>query len=200
MRFLIILQLIAALCASDAWSATVKKDNSPVNTDGAKTDVPPAQTKYKFDQWEAWNAFKEGSMVEYELESSGTKMRERQTIDRKTDDEITLKIELILNGDKDSITSVTQSVKKTANIIIKGNCPLCGKPFKDHKDESYWSEEIVKVGDKNLNCQVYESAAKNCRGDDNPKIKAWYNTDVPGHLVKLESLQSKITLIKFDAL
>ncbi|HZE98354.1 MAG TPA: hypothetical protein VE981_15085 [Planctomycetota bacterium] len=199
--FAVPLAFALALGACDSGSSSKSSSGTPSSgaTAGGKTEAAPAAAKYKFDNFEAWNAFKEGSMIEVEMDTAGTKMKTVKTIDKKAPEEITLKTEMIMTvGGNEMKTPGTEPVKKMAAGAVEGNCALCGKPYKDHKDETKWTDETVKVGDKDVKCMVMETPAKNCKGDDMPKTKMWYSTEVPGHMVKMETAQMKMSVVKFD--
>lgn len=197
MRFLIVLPLVAALCACDSGSSgdKPKTDGGGAKTDGGKTDTGKTDTGkvdapkgFVYDMWAAWNSFGEGSSVTLETVSDfgGNKstMKTTTTIKKKEADKITVEDVMEMAGNKMPATS--REIKKPGSTPVEGNCPVCGKAFKDHKDESKWSEESCKAGDKELKCNVMEAAAKNCKGEDNPtKMKAWYSKDVPGWTVKM---------------
>jgi hypothetical protein len=193
------LALALAACDSGSSAGTSTSGAAGSSSSGGKTEAPAAAAKYKFDNFEAWNAFKEGSLVEIEMDASGNKMKTVKVIDKKAPEEITLKTEIIMTvGGNEMKTPGTEPVKKIPAGAVDGTCPLCNKSYKDHKDESKWSEETNKVGDKEVKCQVLESPAKNCKGDDMPKSKMWYSTEVPGHMVKMETPQMKMTVVKFE--
>ena len=165
---------------------------------GACDGASSGGSAYKFEPFAGWSAFKEGSSVEFDMEAGGQKMKQSKTLEKKTADEITLKTEMIMMiGDKETKMPRPETIKKGA--AVEGNCPACSKPFKDHKDETKRSSETLKIDGKDVACTVVEGPAKNCKGEDAPKMKMWYSLDVPGHLVKTEMAAMKMTLLKFEA-
>lgn len=161
----------------------------------------PAQDKYKFDYWEAWNGFETGSTVEFELEASGMKMKVSKTIDKKEKDEIRVKSETVFKyGDTETKSPTEEKVRRpfgSAGDDVR--CPLCGKGVKEHQDLGKWSQGKFKVGERELDVHLYETPAKNCKGDPLSVSKVWYSPEVPGHVVKLETEQMKMTLLRFEA-
>ncbi|MBI2898566.1 MAG: hypothetical protein HYY17_00090 [Planctomycetes bacterium] len=156
--------------------------------------------EFKFDNWKAWDSFKEGSSVEFEIETSGMKMTMIKTLDKKEKEEITLKNRTKMKvGDSEIDNTTEEKVKKTESTGGEDvTCPLCEKPAKDHKDTGKWSDEKVKVGEQEVKCKLYESPEKACNGETVPKTKIWYSSDVPGHMVKMETEQMKMTAVKFE--
>jgi hypothetical protein len=74
---------------------------------------------------------------------------------------------------------------------------MCRKAFSEHKDEGNWSDETLKIDGKDVKCLVYESAAKMCDGNDMPRSKMWYSSEVPGGFVRMETDQMTMKLVKF---
>lgn len=156
--------------------------------------------EFKYEPWESWNAYREGSSVEFEFEASGMKFTQAKEIKSKAEKRIVLKTVTKLDiGGNLQETAGEENIDRPEGAGAEGNCPLCGKPSKEHKDQGKWSEEKVKVGDKELACRKWESPAKYCNGNDMPRTMIWYSTEVPGHLVKMEMPSMKMTLLKFDA-
>ncbi|GEM_PF-6526915 len=169
----------------------------PPRTESSK-EVPKS---YRHDAWEAWNSVGVGSSVSFEIETAGIKMKVVKVLDRKGADKHTLKTETFMKvGDNETETPGEEPVPKamTWTLDAKANCPLCTKPFRDHKDAGRWSDEILRVGGKDLPCKRYDSPAKNCKGDEQMTSTIWYCTDVPGHLVKMETAQMKMSLVAFE--
>lgn len=160
---------------------------------------------FKFDPWEAWNSFKEGSSVEFEMETAGRKMVMVKTIDKKEDEKISLKVVTKMDiGGTLTETPSDETVSKPTKDSSAGDgkCPMCGTAYKDHKETGKWEKDVVlKVGDKELKCQVWTAGDKMCNGSDNSAkgMKMWYCKDVPGHLAKMEMPQYKMTVVKFTA-
>ncbi|MBI2901231.1 MAG: type II secretion system protein GspG [Planctomycetes bacterium] len=179
----------------------------PDGKDGTDDDLwhgeRPAKKKdeFTFDAWEAWNSFAPGSMVEIEIDTGTVKMLQSKTLDRKEAATIRLKTMIRIRlGDTTSESPGQEDVAKPGphDWPPKGDCPLCGKPTKDHKDESKWSKETLKVAGRDIECRVWEPAPKNCRGDDNPKMKFWYSREVPGWIVKGDSAGFRMVVVRFE--
>lgn len=202
-RFLLVLPLVVALCACDnkpsgGTTGTTGTGTTGTGTSGGGDTKPAASKKAPPDPFESWSGCKEGSMVEFEMETSGMKMKQSKTLDKKGADECVLKTEMVMKvGDNETKTPGEEKVQKPKGGT-DGECPLCHKKFSEHKDEGKWTEESVKVGDKDVKAWKYEIAPKNCKGDDNPKTTMWYSADVPGGMVKMETAQMKMTLTKFE--
>ncbi len=159
----------------------------------------PAALKFTYDAFKAWNAFDKGASVELELKTSGTVMTVTKTSSAKEADVIHLTTSTTLKNLADPMAGA-EDVKKSAAAPVEGDCALCGKPFKGHKDESRWSEKKMKVGEKELACHVWESPAKLCDGKENAnKMEIWYSEEVPGHIVLLKAESVTITCTKFDS-
>lgn len=159
------------------------------------------EEKNKFDPWESWSAYKEGTAIEFEMEVSSMKTQMTKTLDKKEKDEITIKVETVVKiGGFESKTPSEEKVRRDGDAgKAATTCPLCNKPIKDHKDEGKWSEEKLKVGDKELLCKKYETPEKMCNGNPMPKSTIWYCKDVPGCMVKMKTDMMTMTMTKFDA-
>lgn len=152
--------------------------------------------QYEFNEFEAWNAFKEGSSVEFEQKLWGGTDRVTKTIVKKEKKVVTVRKEY---GSEDARLSEDEKVTKWEGpTIMEGNCPLCKKPYKDHKKAGTWSKENVTVGGKELECDKWVSPATLCNGSPVDKTTMWYCKDVPGHMVKYEGKDLSITLVKFE--
>jgi len=206
-RILFILPVCIAL-ACDSGTGTGKTGDGKTG-DGKTGDGKTggggaaAPANKPLDPYEIWGKFGVGSMIEVEMEASGMKTKTIKTLDTKGGDEHVLKTEMIMKvGDQEMKTPGEEKVPKPkTGGAADGNCPLCSKAFKDHKDESKWSEETVKVGDKDVKCKVMASADKNCKGEATPdaqKMKIWYSEDVPGGMVKMEMATMKQSVVKFE--
>lgn len=157
-----------------------------------------AAQEWTFDPWESWNAFQEGSSVEFEFESPGMKFTQSKTISKKEEKVITLKtVTKMERGGTVNESPGEEPVRKPEGATAE--CPLCGKPTKEHADPGKWSEEKVKVGERELACRVWESPAKMCNDNEMPKTKIWYSTEVPGHIVRIEATSITMKLTKFEA-
>lgn len=170
---------------------------------GEAQDLPPAPRKqdFVFDPWEAWNSFAVGAAVEYEVEASGQRMNQVKTLAKK--DAEALKLECVMKFQTGSSTTESrfeEAVRKSeTSWPPKGECGLCKKPFADHKDESRWTREKLKVGDRELECLVLEPAAKNCIGQDNPRMKFWYSREIPGWIVRSETGNFRMSAVRYEA-
>lgn len=149
--------------------------------------------EYAFDPWEAWNAFKEGSSVEYEVVMSETTIVQSKTIAKKEEKVITLKTVVRAAG---SEVPGEEPVRKPEGATTE--CPLCGEPVKNHADPGKWSDDKVKVGDRELACRRWQSPEKMCNGNEMPKTTIWYSKEVPGHIVKLETSGYALKVTRFD--
>jgi len=159
-----------------------------------------AQDMTKYDPWTSWNALKEGSSVSFEMETAGMKMTTNKVLDKKGEEEHVLKTEMVMMaGGQEIKTPGEEKVAKPKAGGADGECTLCKKKYSEHKDMGTWSEETLKIGDKELKCAKYETAAKMCSGQDMPKSTLWYSTEVPGCMVKMETAQMKMTVVKFEA-
>ncbi|MCE9582362.1 MAG: hypothetical protein K8T20_07705 [Planctomycetes bacterium] len=205
-RFLIVLPLFVAL-ACDSGKKDSDKDvaakggEAAKGGDAGKAGTPAAPAKNTPpDAWASWNACGVGTMVEFEMETSGMKIKTVKTLDKKGDPH-TLKTETIMTvAGNESKTPGEEPVAKPKDGAADGICPLCKKAYKDHKDESKWSDETLKVGGKDVKAMKWEPAAKQCDGSDNPSkgTSIWYSTEVPGGMVKMETPQMKMTMMKFE--
>jgi hypothetical protein len=202
-RFLVVLPLFVAL-ACDSGKDGGKKEEAAKPGETAKGgggggEAAPAK-KSPPDAWESWNACGVGSMVEFEMETSGMKMKTVKTLEAKGDPH-KLKTETIMTvSGNESKTPGEEPVPKPKAGATDGNCPLCKKAYKDHKDESKWSDETVKVGGKDVKAMKWEPADKQCDGSANPSkgMAIWYSNDVPGGMVKMDTAQMKMTMTKFE--
>jgi len=170
---------------------------------GGGGTTPPVAKGVKYDAYASWGACKEGSSVTFETETAGMKMTVTKTLDKKGDEKHTLKTETVMKvGENETKTPGEEPVPKatagTGDPAAK--CPTCQNPVKDHKDETRWAEEPVKVDGKDVKCWKMQPAEKLCDGKDNPgkDTTMWYSNDVPGQLVKMETAQMKMTLVKFE--
>jgi hypothetical protein len=159
-----------------------------------------AQDMSKFDPWTSWNALKEGSSVTFEMETAGMKMTTNKVLHKKGEEEHVLKTETIMMaGGQEIKTPAEEKVAKPKGGATDGECALCKKKYSEHKDMGKWSEETLKIGDKEVKCAKYESPAKMCNGQDATTSTSWFSSEVPGCLVKMEMAQMKMTLVKFEA-
>lgn len=156
-----------------------------------------ATQEWTFDPWESWNAFKEGSSVEFQIDSPDMKCTQVKTIAKKEEKVITLKtVTKTEMAGRTHETGGEEPVRKTEG---SAECPSCGRPPKEHADQGKWTEEKVKVGDRDLACRVWESPEKMCNDNEMPKTKIWYSTEVPGHIVRLEATSITMKVTRFDA-
>lgn len=209
-RFLVVLPLFVAL-ACDSGKTEGKKEeggkagetanaNAGGGGDGGKAPDPAPAKKGPPDAWESWNACGEGTMVEFEMETSGMKMKSIKTLSKKGDPH-TLKTETIMTvAGNESKTPGEEPVAKPKAGATDGTCQLCKKPYKDHKDEGKWTDETLKIGGADVKCMKYEPAGKLCDGSDNPGkgTMIWYSNDVPGGMVRMDSATMKMTMTKFE--
>jgi hypothetical protein len=171
------------------------------NSEGTKQE---SKTPFKVDPWGSWNALKEGSSVTLKTEMTGMEMSTTKTLDKKGEEQHVLKTEMIMKmGDNDIKTPGEEQVHKIkTGAGADGVCALCGKKFSEHKDEAKWSKETLKVGDKEVKCDVWESPSKNCKGEavpDAQKMKIWYSDEIPGQMAKMEGASFKMTVTGFNA-
>lgn len=156
----------------------------------------PAAAGFKYDMWEAWNSFKEGSSVTMETEAMGTKTVMTTTIDKKEAERIATKMTMEVAGQK---IENPGEVKKPGTATGSAKCPKCSK---DHKSDSKESKESVEVGGKKLDCVVLDTTAYDCDGKEVGKSKMWCSKEVPGWTVKSESSYggntSKTTCTAFE--
>lgn len=153
--------------------------------------------EWTFDPWESWYSFQEGSSVEFEFDSSGTKFTQSKSIVKKEEKVITLKT--VTKFDVGGSSHETPGEEPVRKMEGTSECPLCGKPPKEHADQGKWTEEKVKIGDRELACRVWESPEKMCNDNEMPKTKIWYSTEVPGHIVRLEATSITMKVTKFEA-
>ena len=144
--------------------------------------------------------------MEFELEMSGTKMTITKTLDKKEEEKILVKtLTKMTFGDNVTETPGEEPInkpKKGDPSYGDGECPLCKKPAKEHKDGGTWEKDVaLKIGEEEVKCVLYTVGDKLCTGEDNPGkgTKTWYSKDVPGWLVKMEQPQMKMTATKFES-
>lgn len=140
----------------------------------------PAAAGFKYDMWEAWNSFKEGSSVTMETEAMGNKTVMTTTIEKKEAERIGTKMTMEVAGQKIENPS---EVKKPGTATGSAECPQCKKA---HKSDSKESKDSVEVGGKKLDCVVMDMTASDCEGKEAMKSKTWYCKEVPGWIVKME--------------
>ncbi len=201
-RILVVLSLVAGLVAcdnkpADGGKGTTTAGGGGTTTGGGGTKTPePA--KWAPDAWKSWDSCKDGSSVTFDMDASGSKMSIKKTRDKKDGDTIKLKTSTKMAAMPDPMAG-DEDVKKPDGKAVEGECALCKKPYKDHKDESKWSDKTMKVDGKDVKCHVMESAAKTCDGKDNAnKMEIWYSDDVPGQMVMMKSAAVTMTATAFE--
>lgn len=162
-------------------------------------EVTPRKTEtFRFDAWEGWNAFAPGSSVEFEMDAGGTKMTVLKTLEKKGAERHELKTFTRTKvGDSESKFDGSEAVLKS-RPMEGGDCPLCSKPYASH-DPGKWTEEVLKIGERDVKCMKLESPAKNCKGEATPATLVWYSKEVPGWWVRMESPNFKMRATAFDA-
>ncbi|MBI2901492.1 MAG: hypothetical protein HYY17_15005 [Planctomycetes bacterium] len=158
---------------------------------------PPKRIEdFRYDAWDSWNSFAPGASVEFEMEAGGSKMRQVKTLDSKRPDAITVKSVMILKiGDDENRTESDETFLKSRGGPAQ--CPSCKKPVSSH-DPGTFSRERLKIGDRDLDCVVWKSPARDCSGKATTPVRMWYCKDVPGGNVKTESEHWKMTATRFD--
>ncbi len=157
--------------------------------DPPKPPEPKAQETFRYDPWEAWNSFDAGSFVEYKQDGPSGKATIRRSIDRKTEDVVTIKVTQFMKvGEKDSESTTHDQVKKP----LEGAPPPADRPCitckKLHPKNITQDTTKLKIADQELECTRLESTVMDCQGKKIGTLSRYYSKDVPGWLVKMESV------------
>lgn len=148
--------------------------------------------EFKYDAWESWSAFGVGAMVEHRTETPSGPMTVVRTIESKTKDLVTLRVSRLTKvGDKDVETPEMEHVKKPGPDDPK-IAPSCSKCRKVHPKDVKEGKQKLKVGDAELDCVLLTSTVVDCDGKKVGTLKRWLNKDVPGWLVRMETLVEDI--------
>lgn len=166
---------------------------------GGKPAKKPASKEppFKVDYWAGWNAFEVGAEVELEMDAGGSKLTIQKTLAKKTADEITVKnVTKMKIGDQEYESPYDEPVRKPATFDAA--CPMCGKKSVEHEALGKWSQDRIKVGDQEIDCWVFETGDKDCKGNKiTYKTKVWYSNEVPGQTVRLETESTKMWVTRF---
>lgn len=195
-------QLFAA-CAETGWAGNkdkiLKVLDSFEYTDAKTTgggDKPTTGGGEKISNpWEAWA---EGSWVEFKIESEASgmasEMTQKQTLVKKEAEELTLKVE-----GKMTKPAAYEMPASEMKIPLRGSGGGSGKPSGDMKELGK-GEETLEIGGKKVACKWVEYEMTMGAGKGTSKV--WTSDQVPGGTVKTETksdtMKSVMVLINFE--
>jgi hypothetical protein len=153
--------------------------------------------KPTWGDWNAWNHFPEGAWVTIERDFRGEfKTSYSNTLAKKTADKLTVKISDDLQKDdkpaEDQPTVIIEGPlfgQGDENVIEKNPkpfpCPTCRA---EHRPSvvTEQKKEKLKVGGKEILCNVMDVVPFDCRGAKSGTSRWWLSKEVPGGLVKRE--------------
>lgn len=142
---------------------------------------------FEYERWGAWASFGEGSTITWSWTFAGKPTTSVTTLAKRTGTSLTLKTVHGFEGRKERAPDAT--IEKSGNRkenprYIDSICPKCSK----HKlAESSWSREKLKVGARELDCQVERLKWLTCNGGVGHVTRTWYSKEVPSWIVRDET-------------
>ena len=159
---------------------------------------------FKFDAWDAWNAFGEGASVTFEMKMKNINMTSTKSIKKKEGKVITLSTEstMLLNGKEYKNPAKEDLVKKPDKPTDPNEMKACTKCSEKHKKpEIKSSKEKLTINGIELDCVKNEIKAFDCEGNPYESlgtVSMWYSKDVPGWIVKMKTKTMDMTLTQFE--
>lgn len=139
------------------------------------------------DEWEAWNAFAEGSSVTHSVAPADVPTTTTTTLLKKEAERLT--VEIRHSGPNPGPAQTRE--------IRKGGCASC-KAHKKPARKVVKEKETLAIGKQEVACVAVEETLYDCAGKEIVTRKAWYSVDVPGGLVKAEGKGVTVTCAKFE--
>lgn len=151
-----------------------------------------APEPFTYDAWTAWDAFMAGAWVEHEVRTvtgraPGPKVKFRRMVESKAAASITLNVERVAADGGVVPGPKTETITKRAKdaAASRNECTRCAKV---HPSDARQSTHRVKVGTADLECIYVESTVLDCEGRKLGKLLRWFHKDIPGWLVKQETI------------
>ncbi len=166
-----------------------------------------AAQEYSHDLWKAWNSFEEGSWVEFESPGTNSKTTTLLTMEKKSADAITVRTEMTMefNGKASPPQSYTWEVRRAAKSLPgPSQCAQCKKRHPGPLIQSLKGMRSLKIADKEFRCHRQEMTTYGClkiNGKLSPtehKTTSWYCEEIPGHLVRTETTDRTMTILRFE--
>lgn len=149
------------------------------------------------NNWAAWAAYPEGAWVTRQIDRRGqSKDSYTQTLTKKTADLITVKEEMEKKDDPNAaaqpplilpVPGFENGEWHYARTEKPAPCPTCGSAHKASLVTPQKAEKI-KIGTKDILCLVIDVVPFDCKGEKDGTSRWWISKDVPGGLVKRETV------------
>jgi hypothetical protein len=157
---------------------------------GSATAQDSQPESFVYDAWLGWNAFDTGAWVEYEVRTvtgrtpQGT-IKQKRRIDSKSAAAVVLSVDTTMD---DRLTSTVERISKPSEEPKPIGMAECAKCKKVHPSDTKQRVSKLRVGTADLECILVEGTSFSCDGKKLGTLSRWFHKDVPGWIVKHETV------------
>ena len=157
-------------------------------------------SQFKYNRWDAWNSFEEGSRVKVHLKLKNLQTVTERYLKKKEEKIIRIIAEVtstVREREYKAKPREEQIYKPRENADKPVKCGMCN----DHRSSDIKeSKEKLKVAGKSLTCIKQQVTMYDCKGNvaEGGRITTWYSKKVPGWIVRVVSERLEINVTEFE--